>query len=63
MQKDDELRPEFDLRRLRVRRFGSQRRKFGAIVRLDPDVAELFPSAEAVNEALRAIANREKPSL
>jgi hypothetical protein len=62
MQKDDDLRPEYDLRRLRVRRFGSQRRKFGAIVELDPDIAELFPSAAAVNEALRAIAKRDRGS-
>jgi hypothetical protein len=62
MQKDDDLRPEYDLRRLRVRRFGSQRRKFGAIVELDPDIAELFPSAAAVNEALRAIAKRDRRS-
>jgi hypothetical protein len=51
---EDELRPEYDLKRLRVRRLGSGRKSFGTtIVRLEPDVAEMFPSAEAVNEALR----------
>ena len=49
----DELRPEYDLRSLRVRRMGPGRRRFGDVVRLEPDVAEAFPNAESVNEALR----------
>ena len=50
----DELRPEYDLNRLEVRRLGPQRKHFGQLtVRLEPDVAEAFPTAEAVNEALR----------
>ncbi len=50
---NDELRPEYDLRSLRVRKLGPGRKSFGGIVRLEPDVAEAFPDAEAVNEALR----------
>ena len=50
---NDELRPEYDLRSLRVRKLGSGRKSFGGVVRLEPDVAEVFPDAEAVNEALR----------
>lgn len=50
---DDELRPEYDLNSLRVRKVGSGRVGFGEFVRLAPDVAEVFPNAEAVNEALR----------
>ncbi len=50
---DDELRPEYDLRSLRVRRLGASRKSFGETVRLEPDVAEIFPDAESVNEALR----------
>ena len=50
---NDELRPEYDLRSLRVRRFGPGRKSFGGVVRLEPDVAEVFPDADAVNEALR----------
>ena len=51
---NDELRSEYDLKSLKVRRFGSKRRKFGStIIRLEPDVAEFFSTAEAVNEALR----------
>lgn len=48
------LRPEYDLKRLQVRRLGPGRKSFGSsVVRLEPDVAEVFPSAESVNEALR----------
>lgn len=51
---EDDLRAEYDLKSLRVRRLGSGRRSFGGVtVRLEPDVAEMFPSADAVNEALR----------
>jgi len=50
---DDELRPEYDLRTLRVRRLGPGRKRFGDVVRLEPDVAEAFPDADSVNEALR----------
>ena len=50
---EDELRPEYDLRSLRVRKLGPGRRSFGEVIRLEPDVAEVFPNAESVNESLR----------
>ena len=51
---EDKLRPEYDLKSLRVRKLGPERKGFGgAVVRLEPDVAAMFPSADAVNEALR----------
>ncbi|WNZ22277.1 hypothetical protein HJG54_04970 [Leptolyngbya sp. NK1-12] len=51
---EDDLRAEYDFKSLRVRRLGSGRKSFGGTtVRLEPDVAEMFPSADAVNEALR----------
>ena len=51
---DDEIRPEYDLKSLRVRKVGPKRKTVGSLsVRLDPDVAELFPDSETVNEALR----------
>ncbi len=51
---EDEVRSEYDLRKLRVRRVGSGRKTFGGVnIRLEPDVAEMFPDSEAVNEALR----------
>lgn len=51
---DDELLPEYDLKNLRVRKFGPSRTSFpqhGVV--LAPDVASVFPDSNAVNEALR----------
>ena len=56
MKKDelgDELRPEYDLSTLQVRKLGPGRKSFGDVIKLDPDVAGAFPNADAVNEALR----------
>ena len=50
---EDDLRPEYDLSALRVRKLGPGRKSFGDIVKLEPDVAGAFPNADAVNEALR----------
>jgi len=53
---EDELRPEYDLRSLRVRRVGSERMKSGGqIVQLEADVAQIFPDSTSVNEALRML--------
>ncbi|BBC22794.1 hypothetical protein [Pseudanabaena sp. ABRG5-3] len=54
LELEDDLRPEYDLKSLRVRKLGSGRKNFGgSTVRLEPDVAAIFPNADAVNEALR----------
>ena len=59
----DELRPEYDLKKLEVRRLGPQRKSFGGgVIRLEPDVAKLFPNAESVNEALRFLIRITKAS-
>ena len=56
IEMNDELRPEYDLSQLQVRRLGPGRRQFGDhIVRLEPDVAAVFQDAESVNEALRQL--------
>jgi hypothetical protein len=63
---DDEMRDEYDFT-------GGVRGKYAAryaqgtnIVVLDSDVAEIFPTSQAVNDALRALAtvirNRERAS-
>lgn len=54
LKSSNDLRPEYDLKTLQVRRLGPARRRFGqSVVRLDADVAKAFPSPGAVNEALR----------
>ena len=53
MKKEDEMRPEYDLKVLKVRKVGSGRQGFGSFVRLDDDVYQAFPDSKAVNEALR----------
>jgi hypothetical protein len=50
---EEDLRPEYDLRGLRVRKLGPGRKAFGDVIRLEPDVADVFPDADAVNQALR----------
>ena len=51
---EDDLQPEYELKSLRVRKLGPERKRFGSTtVRLESDVAEMFPDAESVNEALR----------
>ena len=53
---NDELRSEYDLSQLQVRKLGPGRQQFGGdVVRLAPDVATIFRNAEAVNEALRLL--------
>ena len=54
INEDDDLRPEYDLKSLKVRKLGPGRKSFGSqTVQLEPDVASAFPNAQAVNEALR----------
>ena len=59
----DELRPEYDLKSLQVRKMGPDRKHFGgSVVQLEPDVAEAFPDAASVNEALRFLMRFTKES-
>jgi hypothetical protein len=55
VETEDELRPEYDLKTLQVRRVGPGRKRFGDLVRLEPDVMQAFPDSEAVNDALRSL--------
>ncbi len=55
MNKDtlnDDLKPEYDLKSLKVRKVGEGRKLLNQI-QLDVDVAKVFPDSQAVNEALR----------
>jgi hypothetical protein len=64
----DELRPEYDFNKMKggVRGKYVERYRTGTnVVLLDPDVAQAFPTSDAVNEALRLlmqIAQRQKPN-
>jgi hypothetical protein len=51
----DEVRPEYDLKNLKLRKLGPGRKSFGDVVRLEPDVIEAFPDADSVNKALRSL--------
>ena len=68
-QKDedkDELRPEYDLRKLKAigRGIYAERYRSGTnLVLLEPDVRKAFPDDESVNEALRVIAKAVKRQL
>lgn len=55
MSMPDEPRDEYDFRYATRGRHYRELRKRGAVVRLDPDVAERFPTSESVNTALRAL--------
>jgi hypothetical protein len=61
---DDELRPEYNLSELLKdgeRGKYAERYKAGTnLVLLDPDVAHAFPTAKAVNEALRLVLQMAK---
>ena len=60
---EDELRSEYDLKSLKIRKMGAKRKSFGeTIIKLEPDAAEMFPNAEAVNEALRFLIRITKES-
>jgi hypothetical protein len=57
---NDELRPEYDFASMKggVRgKYVSRLREGSNIVLVEPDVAAAFPSADAVNEALRGVLN------
>jgi hypothetical protein len=55
----DELRPEYDFRKLLKRgvrgKYAERYRAGTNLVLLEPDVAKVFPSGKAVNEALRLV--------
>jgi hypothetical protein len=71
--KNDDLRPEYDLGELLKSgvqgKYADRYREGTNLVFLAPDVAEAFPTAEAVNETLRLVlqltkmrAEGEKPA-
>jgi hypothetical protein len=60
---DEDMRPEYDFSK-GVRGFHSRRRAAGSrIVILDPDVAQIFPTNQAVNSALRILGEIARRSI
>lgn len=61
----DELRPEYDLKNMQVRKVGPGRKYFAGnpVIHLEPDVAAAFPDAAAVNEALRFLIRIRKENM
>ncbi len=62
MDENDELLPEYnlDFSKSKPNRFAEEYNRIQRTVVLDSDVAEDFPSSEAVNEALRFLARITK---
>ena len=61
--KDDDLRPEYDLATLgqAVRGKYAERYQEGSnVVVIDPDLTGAFPNAKAVNDGLRELLSRRK---
>jgi hypothetical protein len=61
----DELRPEYDFSKLKGRvrgKYVERYREGTNLVLLAPDVAEAFPDADSVNEALRSLIRATKES-
>ena len=59
-EQSDELKPEYDFAKMTggVRGKYAQRFSEGTnLVRLDPDLCDVFPDSESVNRALHAIAD------
>ena len=55
-KEDNEMLDEYDFSQGEVGKYAKQYTEGTNIVLLDPDVAQVFPNSEAVNQALRAIA-------
>jgi hypothetical protein len=63
---NDELRPEYDLSKLKGAVKGKYAKRYKAgtnLVLLSPDIAEYFPNEQAVNSALRSLVDIAKAQL
>lgn len=61
----EEMRPEYDFSKLKGRvrgKYVERYREGTNLVLLAPDVAEAFPDADSVNEALRSLIRATKES-
>ncbi|AOY79771.1 hypothetical protein BJP36_07380 [Moorena producens JHB] len=56
-QQDHDLLDEYDFSKGIQGKYAQRYREGSNIVKLDNDVAEMFPDEKSVNDALRALAN------
>ncbi|AOW99279.1 hypothetical protein BJP34_07245 [Moorena producens PAL-8-15-08-1] len=56
-QQDQDLLDEYDFSKGIRGKYAQRYREGSNIVKLDDDVAEMFPDEKSVNDALRALAN------
>jgi uncharacterized protein (DUF4415 family) len=54
---DEDMLPEYDFSEAEVGKYAERYARTFRTVRLDADVAEVFPNSESVNEVLRAVAS------
>ena len=62
-KKSDDVRPEYDLASLKNGERGKYAKRYqqaSNVVVIDPDLAEAFPNAKAVNDALREVLSRRE---
>lgn len=62
-KKPDEVRPEYDIAVLQNGERGKYFKRYqqgSNVVVIDPDLAEAFPDAKAVNDALREVLSRRQ---
>lgn len=65
-EKEDELRPEYDLSQIKNGVRGKYAKRFREgtnLVLLSPDVAQYFPDEDSVNAALRSLVSVAKTQL
>ena len=65
-ERDDELRPEYDLSQMKDGVRGKYAKRFREgtnLVLLSPDVAQYFPDEDSVNAALRSLVSVAKTQL
>ena len=58
---EDDILPEYDFSKAERNRYAARYAEGSNVVVLDPDVAAAFPTAKAVNEALRSLATSRAP--
>jgi hypothetical protein len=57
---DDDLRPQYDFSKGVRGKYAAEYRAGSNVVVLEPDVAEVFKTSEAVNEALREVVRKRR---